>query len=168
MSGSVTYGGGENFPCIPGACATRNFTYLARGPWWDRSFASHYIIKISNFEWIELSRYRIQVNFNTSIHEVLLKLHAFDTKMRFIRYMENWRNFPLMNSPHKAQWCGALIFLWSAPWIHCWVNNRGTGDLKHYRTHYGDIVMKRFLQHNSEYIHSYSAVQIHLYTTGQA
>ena len=23
----------ENVPCIPGACATRNFTYLARGPW---------------------------------------------------------------------------------------------------------------------------------------
>ena len=25
-------GGGENVPSIPGACATRNFTYLARGP----------------------------------------------------------------------------------------------------------------------------------------
>ena len=25
-------GGGENVPGIPGSCATRNFTYLARGP----------------------------------------------------------------------------------------------------------------------------------------
>ena len=25
--------GGENVPGIPGACATRNFTYLVRGPW---------------------------------------------------------------------------------------------------------------------------------------
>ena len=33
MSGSLTYGGGENVPGITGACATRNFTYLARGPW---------------------------------------------------------------------------------------------------------------------------------------
>ena len=32
MSGSLTHGGGENVPGIPGACATRNFTYLARGP----------------------------------------------------------------------------------------------------------------------------------------
>ena len=32
MSGSLTSGGGENVPCIPGACATRNFAYLARGP----------------------------------------------------------------------------------------------------------------------------------------
>ena len=33
MSGLVTLGGGKNVPGIPGACATFNFTYLARGPW---------------------------------------------------------------------------------------------------------------------------------------
>ena len=33
MSGSLTRGGGENVAGIPGPCATRNFTYLARGPW---------------------------------------------------------------------------------------------------------------------------------------
>ena len=32
MSGSLTHGGWENVPSIPGACATRNFTHLARGP----------------------------------------------------------------------------------------------------------------------------------------
>ena len=36
MSGSLTRGGGENVPGSPGACAcacaTRNFTYLSRGP----------------------------------------------------------------------------------------------------------------------------------------
>ena len=31
MSGSLTCGGGENVPGIPGACPTRNFTYLVRG-----------------------------------------------------------------------------------------------------------------------------------------
>ena len=30
---SVEVGGGENVPGIPGACATRNFTYLVIGPW---------------------------------------------------------------------------------------------------------------------------------------
>ena len=30
---SVEVDGGENVPGIPGACATRNFTYLVRGPW---------------------------------------------------------------------------------------------------------------------------------------
>ena len=32
MSGSLTRCGGENVPGIPGACATRTFTHLARGP----------------------------------------------------------------------------------------------------------------------------------------
>ena len=32
MSGSLTCVGRENVPSIPGACATRNFTYLVRGP----------------------------------------------------------------------------------------------------------------------------------------
>ena len=33
MSGSLTRGGGENVPGISGAFATRNFTYLVRGPY---------------------------------------------------------------------------------------------------------------------------------------
>ena len=32
MSGSLTRGGGGNVPGIPGACTTRNFTFLLRGP----------------------------------------------------------------------------------------------------------------------------------------
>ena len=33
MSGSLIREGEENVPGIPGACASRNFTYLVRGPW---------------------------------------------------------------------------------------------------------------------------------------
>ena len=33
LSGSLTRCGGENGPGIPGTCATRNCTYLVRGPW---------------------------------------------------------------------------------------------------------------------------------------
>ena len=33
MSGSLTHGGGEIVPGIPGACAVPNFTYLVRSPW---------------------------------------------------------------------------------------------------------------------------------------
>ena len=33
MSGSLNRDGGENIPGIIGTCATRKFTYLARGPW---------------------------------------------------------------------------------------------------------------------------------------
>ena len=33
------------------------------------------------------------------------------------------------------------LFLWSAPWINGWVNNREGGDLRRHRAHYDVIVM---------------------------
>ena len=39
MSGVLSCRGGENVPGIPGACATRKFTYLAGGPWSIKSWA---------------------------------------------------------------------------------------------------------------------------------
>ena len=37
-------------------------------------------------------------------------------------------------------WC----FLWSAPWINGWVNNRGAGDSRRHRAHYaGTVSMSR-------------------------
>ena len=46
-----------------------------------------------------------------------------------------------VNSPHKGQWWGALMFLWSAPCINGWLNNREAGDLRRHRAHYNVIVM---------------------------
>ena len=44
MSESLTRGGGENVPGIPGACANRSFTCLARGPWGDRVHPINYAL----------------------------------------------------------------------------------------------------------------------------
>ena len=46
-----------------------------------------------------------------------------------------------VNSLHKCQWRGALIFSFTCAWINSWVNNRGTGDLKRHRPHYDAIAM---------------------------
>ena len=65
-----------------------------------------------------------------------------------------WRHFPRywpfvrgihrspMNSPHKGQWRGALMFSLICAWINRCVNNREAGYLTHYRAHYGVPVMK--------------------------
>ena len=47
-----------------------------------------------------------------------------------------------VNSPHKDQWRGALIFSLICVWINGWVNNREAGDLRCYRGHYDVIVMR--------------------------
>ena len=46
-----------------------------------------------------------------------------------------------VNSPHKGQWRGALVFSLICVWIDDWVNNREAGDLRRYRAHYDVIVM---------------------------
>ena len=46
-----------------------------------------------------------------------------------------------VNSPHKGQWRGALMFSLICVWINGWVNNREAGDLKRHRGPYDVIVM---------------------------
>ena len=46
-----------------------------------------------------------------------------------------------VNSPHKDQWRGALVFSLICAWINGWVNNRETVDLRCHRAHYDVIVM---------------------------
>ena len=46
-----------------------------------------------------------------------------------------------MNSPHKGQWRGALVFSLICTWKNGWVNNREADDLRRYHTHYDVIVM---------------------------
>ena len=64
-----------------------------------------------------------------------------------------WKHFPRywpfvggihrspVNSQHKGQWRGALMFSLICVWINGWVNNREAGDLRRFLTHYDVIVM---------------------------
>ena len=46
-----------------------------------------------------------------------------------------------VNSPHKGQWRGALMFSLICVWINGRVNNGEAGDLRRYRSHYDVTVM---------------------------
>ena len=46
-----------------------------------------------------------------------------------------------VNSPHKGQWRGALMFCLICAWIDNWANNGVACDLRRYRAHYDAIVM---------------------------
>ena len=46
-----------------------------------------------------------------------------------------------VNSPHKGQWRGALMFSSICAWIDGWENSREAGDLRRYRAHYDVTVM---------------------------
>ena len=46
-----------------------------------------------------------------------------------------------VNSPHKGQWHGALMFALICVWTNDWVKNREAGDLRRYIAHYDVTVM---------------------------
>ena len=53
----------------------------------------------------------------------------------------NGNIFRTVNSLHKGQWRGALMFSLICVWINDWISNREAGDLRRYRAHYDVIVM---------------------------
>ena len=63
----------------------------------------------------------------------------------FLRYWLFVRGIHLspVNSPHKGQWRGALMFSLPWVWISGWVNNREAGDLRRHRAHYDVTVMQQ-------------------------
>ena len=46
-----------------------------------------------------------------------------------------------VNSPHKGQWCEALIFSLICAWTNSWANNRDAGDLRPHHAHSDVSVM---------------------------
>ena len=42
-----------------------------------------------------------------------------------------WIHWSSMDSPHKSQWCSALMFSLICVWTNGRANNRNTGDLRH-------------------------------------
>ena len=85
MWGSLTRGGGENVPGIPCACATRNFTCLARGP--CISVARPKIFKCSNQ--------------CTGVHNVLrINMHMLTP----FRYTDKICVYHILGRGYKLQW----------------------------------------------------------------
>ena len=78
---------------------------------------------------------------NLSPHDDVIKWKHFPRYWPFVRGIHR----SSVNSPHKGQWCGALMFSLICVWINDWVNNREAGDLRRYRAHCDVTVMLIFL-----------------------
>ena len=74
-------------------------------------------------------------------HDDVIKWKHFPRYWPFVRVIHR----SLVNSPHEGQWRGALMFTLICTRINGWVNNRGAGDLRRYRTHYDVILMSIFI-----------------------
>ena len=77
---------------------------------------------------------------SVKIHDNVIKWKHFPCHWPFVRVIHR----SPVNSPHKGQWRGALMFSLTCAWIHGWVNNTEAGDLIRLRAHYDVTVMKMF------------------------
>ena len=81
-------------------------------------------------------QYHQSWNFYSS-HDDVIKWKHFPHYWPFVRGIHR----SPVNSPHKGQWRGALMFSLICVWINGWVNNREAGDLRRYCAHYDITVM---------------------------
>ena len=75
--------------------------------------------------------------FRYQLHDDVIKWKHFPRYWPFVRGIHR----STVNSPHKGQWRGALMFSLICVWINGWVNSREAGDLRRYRAHYDVTVM---------------------------
>ena len=74
---------------------------------------------------------------NYVTHDDIIKWKHFLSYWPFVRGIHQ----SPVNSPHKDQWHGPLMFSLICIWINDWINNHEAGDLIGYHTHYDVIVM---------------------------
>ena len=68
----------------------------------------------------------------TSFHDDVIKWKHFPCYWPFVKGIHR----SPVNSPHKGQWRGALMFSLKCAWTNGWVHNRDADDLRRHRAHY--------------------------------
>ena len=116
---------------------------------WRWPLLRKYTIISSFLVWVHVLIQICQAQ-QSSIFQYRRKFHLFDDVIKWKHFPRDWPfvrgiHWSPVNSPHKGQWRGALMFSLICVWINGWVNNRKTGDLRRHRAHYDVIVMFRCL-----------------------
>ena len=91
----------------------------------------------SFLKWIQWSTKTQKQGKVFSCHDDVIKWKHFPRYWPFVRGIHRWP----VNSPHKDQSRGALMFSLICAWTGGWVNNGEAGDLRRLRAHYDVIVM---------------------------
>ena len=83
--------------------------------------------------------------------------HQMETFLRYWPFVRGIYRSPV-NSAHKGQWNGALMF--SLIWINSWVSNHEAGKLRHHRAHYDVTVMPWDVYNGCICLYEYSKQRI--------
>ena len=111
-----------------------------RSLWWTyiSAIVLNNTLNLNSKDMIPWSKVRPDVGIITSMtlycsnHDDVIKWKHFPRYWPFVRGIHR----SPVNSPHKGQWHGALMFSLICVWINGWVNSRAAGDLRRHRGHY--------------------------------
>ena len=76
---------------------------------------------------------------HSNLHDDVIKWKHFPRNWPFVRGIHQWA----VNSPHKGQWHGSLIFSLICAWTNGWVDNRNAGDLRRHHANWDVTVMRQ-------------------------
>ena len=82
---------------------------------------------------------QIRMDLFYTEHDHVIKWKHFPHYWPYVRGIHRWP----VNSPHKGQWRGALMFALICAWTNGWVYHRDAGDWRCHHAHY-DVTMMNF------------------------
>ena len=105
-----------------------------------------------NYDWpIVTDNITTTAALKSITHDDFIKWKHFPRYWPFVRRIHG----SPVNSPHKGQWRGALMFSLNWAWTNGWVNNRDAGDLRRHCAHY-DVTVMRYARHLGKLINNCS------------
>ena len=111
---------------------------------WIRGFREGIWFNAMAFLWI-----KIWAGDKSKLGSFMLTKHEAPSHDDVIKWKHFSRYWPFVweihwspvNSPHKGEWRGALMFSFICARMNGWVNNHEAGDLRRHRAHYDITVM---------------------------
>ena len=100
--------------------------------WWIMPFKLILLVMI-----VEIVRCICVPHQINPYHDDVIKWKHFPRKWPFVRGIHR----SPVNSPHKGQWRGALMFPLICVWITYWENSREADDLRRWCAHYDVTIM---------------------------
>ena len=122
-----------------------------RIPWWPQEDAQTMLVKWSN-KILGFQKYWCLRDVATGFKSCGISCFK-SSSLLYSWWRHQMETFPALlalcagnspvpvNSPHKGQWRGALMFSLICVWLNGWINNREAGDLSRHRGHYDVSVM---------------------------
>ena len=139
-------------------------TYITFGYHSNASYMWRHMLNLSWWFNIYASLRRLGYDQNSFLRVLYLRVESYcgvygsdEGPLHVVKNHDDvikWKHFPRywpfvrgihrspVNSPHKGQWRGALMFTLICARINGWVNNHEAGDLRRYRIHYDLLRLK--------------------------